>query len=29
MLAAEFHVAHAFGSQVTPEDLLSRRLLAA
>ena len=29
MLAAEFHVAHAFGSQVTPEDLLSRSLLAA
>jgi hypothetical protein len=29
MLAAEFHVAHAFGSQMTPEDLLGGSLLAA
>jgi len=29
MLAAEFHVAHAFGSQMTPENLLRSSLLAA
>jgi hypothetical protein len=28
MLAAELHVAHAFGSQMTPEDLLRGSLLA-
>jgi hypothetical protein len=29
MLAAEFHISHALGSQMTPEDLLGRSLLAA
>ncbi len=29
MLAAEFHVAHAVASQMTPEDLLRGSLLAA
>jgi hypothetical protein len=29
MLAAEFHIAHALGSQMTPEDLLRSSLLAA
>ena len=29
MLAAELHISHAFGSQITPEDLLRGSLLAA